>query len=107
MMWGGARNFGGAPLCDLERFDSRFIGTRNISRYNNPEMDALIDKARVEGDFNELKKITDQINEIAARDVSDIPIYQLPIFSVMDKNLTGVLLRGDQLQSFRYAVYTG
>jgi len=107
IMWGGSRNFGGAPLCDLERFDSKFTGTRNISRYNNPEMDALIDKARITDDFAELKKLTDQINDIAARDIPDVPIYQQPIFSVMDKNLSGVLLRGDQLQNFRYAVYTG
>ena len=107
MCWSAIRNNGGFPLTDMDRFDSRFAGSRNLARYNNPEMDALIDKARTTTDKNELLALTKQINDIAARDVPKIPVFLQGVYAVMDNKLFGATIRGDLQQNFRFATYSG
>ena len=105
-MWTGLINRGGA-LLDLERLDSAYIGTRNNTRLANPAVDALIWQMRTTTDDSKLKDLAKQISDIAAQDCAFIPVYLQTMYSVMDKNLTGVTLRGDMVQDFRHAVYTG
>ena len=56
---------------------------------------------------SELKGLADQICQYLADDVPMFGGYLNPLYCVMDKNLTGVTLRGDMQQSFRFATYKG
>ena len=107
MCWSAIRNNGGYALTDMDRMDSRFAGSRNLARYNNPVMDELIDKARVTTNQTELLALTKQINDIAAQDCPKIPVFLQGVYAVMDNKLFGVSIRGDLQQNFRYATYTG
>ena len=69
--------------------------------------DAIADEMRVTTDPDKLKELALQAHEIIGQDVPMVGIYLTPIFSVMDKGLTGVTVRGDLIQSFRNATYTG
>ncbi len=106
-VWTSAPNRGGFPLTDLDRYDYRFAGSRDITRYSNPAYDAVADQMRVSIDPKELKELALQAHEIIGQDVPMVGIYLTPIISVMDKGLTGVTVRGDMIQSFRNATYTG
>jgi len=107
MVFGANKNIAGTALMDLERLDTGFKGTRNISRYSNPRVDELIARARVTADAKELADITDELNDIVAEDCPVFPICVMTMYSVLDKNLTGVYNRADQTQVLRYAVYNG
>ncbi len=106
-VWTSAPNRGGIPLTDLDRYDYTFAGSRDITRYSNPAYDAVADKMRVSTDPAELKALAMQAHEIIGQDVPMVGIYLTPIISVMDSKLTGVTVRGDLIQSFRNATYTG
>jgi peptide/nickel transport system substrate-binding protein len=106
-VWTSAPNRGGIPLTDLDRYDYRFAGSRDITRYNNPDYDTIADQMRVSTNPEELKTLAKQAHEIIGQDVPMVGIYLTPIISVMDKGLTGVTVRGDMIQSFRNATYTG
>lgn len=106
-VWTSAPNRGGIPLTDLDRYDYRFAGSRDITRYSNPAFEAIADEMRVTTDPDKLKELALQAHEIIGQDVPMVGIYLTPIFSVMDKGLTGVTVRGDLIQSFRNATYTG
>lgn len=106
-VWTSAPNRGGIALTDLDRYDYRFAGSRDITRYSNPAYDAVSDQMRTSTDPEELKTLAKQAHEIIGQDVPMVGIYLTPIISVMDKGLTGVTVRGDMIQSFRNATYTG
>jgi peptide/nickel transport system substrate-binding protein len=106
-VWTSAPNRGGIALTDLDRYDYRFAGSRDITRYNNPAYDAIADQMRVSTDPQELKELALQAHEIIGQDVPMVGIYLTPIISVMDKGLSGVTVRGDMIQSFRNATYPG
>lgn len=58
------------------RFHSSMLGGgNNYSGYSNPEVDALIEKARVESDQDERLETYGQIYEILKEDVPLIPLY--------------------------------
>ncbi|NLT13941.1 MAG: hypothetical protein GXY05_06315, partial [Clostridiales bacterium] len=76
-------------------------------RYSNPAYDAVADQMRTSTDPEELKTLAKQAHEIIGQDVPMVGVYLTPIISVMDKGLTGVTVRGDMIQSFRNATYTG
>lgn len=58
------------------RFHSSMLGGgNNYSGYSNPEVDALIEEARVKSDSNERLDIYRQVYEILKEDVPLIPIY--------------------------------
>jgi len=69
--------------------------------------DELIAKARVSTDMKEIAEITDELNKIVADQVPVYPICVMTMYSVCNKNLTGVVNRADQTQWFRWAKYTG
>ncbi len=101
-----APNRGGIGLTDLDRFDDRFLGMRDITRYHNPEFNEVADKMRNTTDAAELETLAKEATEIIAQDVPMVGVFMTPIESVMDSGLTGVTVRGDLVQSFRNASYT-
>ena len=105
MAFVASTNMGGFALTDLDRFDYALVGTRDISRYKNDKVQDLIAKIRVTNDQAELKNLTDQLNQILGQDVPMFAASQAPLLCVSDKNLTGVVLRGDMQQCFRFATY--
>jgi peptide/nickel transport system substrate-binding protein len=105
MMYTAQTNRGGLSLTDLDRFDSTLIGTRDISRYSNDQVQSLIELMRVTNDQEELKNSAIEMSKILGQDVPMFAAFQQPLFSVTDKNLSGVVLRGDMWQCFRFATY--
>ena len=105
MSYTSQTNKGGIALTDLDRFDYSLVGARDISRYNNPQVMDMIKKMRTSNDKAELKSLADQISKILGQDVPMFGAYLQPLFSVMDNKLSGVILRTDQQQCFRYATY--
>ena len=103
--WTSQTNRNGNALTDLDRFDYNLVGSRDISRYKNDQVQDLIGKMRVASD-QDLKSLSVQINQILAQDVPAFGGFLRPLFCVMDKNLSGVVLRGDMQHCFRYATYT-
>jgi peptide/nickel transport system substrate-binding protein len=53
---------------------SDVIPTTNVARYRNPEMDALIDQARVTPDDDERRELYHEIQRLMHRDVPYIPV---------------------------------
>lgn len=106
-VWTSAPNRGGIALTDLDRYDYSFAGSRDITRYSNPAYDAIANQMRISTDPQELKSLAMQAHEIIGQDVPMVGVYLTPIISVMDNKLTGVTVRGDMIQSFRNATYTG
>jgi|GEM_PF-466628 len=106
-VWTSAPNRGGHPLTDLDRYDYNYVGTRDITRYNNPEFTALANLMRITTDEAELRELAMQAHEIIGQDVPMVGVILTPIISVMDSGLSGVTVRGDLIQSFRYATYIG
>ena len=105
-VWTSAPNRGGHPLTDLDRYDYRFAGSRDITRYKNAAYDAISDQMRVSTDPAELKALALQAHEIIGEEVPMVGLFLSPIICVMDNKLTGVTVRGDYIQSFRNATYT-
>ncbi len=70
------------------RFHSKMLGGgNNYSGYSNPEVDTLIEKARMTVDSNERLKMYRQINEILKDDVPLIPIYTDIVYMFYRDNL--------------------
>ena len=106
MLWCGLMNRGGHPFMDLDRFDVNMIGTRNISRYVDDRAMELVTMIRSETDTQKLKAYTIELNDIVARDLPMIAIYQWAERCAWNKNLSGVIVNVDMCYSFRYAKYT-
>ena len=104
-VWTSAPNRAGTPLTDLDRYDYSFAGSRDITRYSNPAYNEIANKMRVSTDPAELKSLAMQAHEIIGQDVPMVGVFLTPIISIMDAKLTGVTVRGDLIQSFRYATY--
>ena len=105
MVYTAQTNRGGLSLTDLDRFDSALIGSRDISRYSNDEVQKLIETMRTTNDQAELKSCAVEMSTILGQDVPMFAAFQQPLFSVTDKKLSGVILRGDMWQCFRFATY--
>ena len=93
------------PLNDLDRFDSRLIGTRDLARYTNPKCDELIDKMRVESDSSKIKEMAKELNDIVAEDCPWPALYLSPMLFAFAKGLSGVTVDGFQTQNYRNATY--
>jgi len=100
-------NRGCHPLTDLDRYDPAFLGMRNVVRYHNDEYLELANKVRASTNLDEQLRLIAKINEILGYEVPQVAVFLTPILCVMDKNLTGVTVRADLIQSFRNATYTG
>jgi len=93
------------PLNDLDRFDSKLIGTRDLARWTNAEVDDLIAKMRVEKDAAKLKEMTVQINDLIAEETPWCAVFKSPMLYAFAKGLSGVTVDGFQTQNYRNATY--
>ena len=66
------------------------IGASNKTRLNNPEVDALIDKAKVTVDAAERKPIMEELSALLNEICSQAPIYQPISMRAFDARLQGV-----------------
>ena len=95
------------PFTDLDRFDRNLIGSRCISRFSNDRVQEIIGIMRSTTDQSQLKPLADEMSKIIASELPMVGVYLDTLYCVMDKNLTGVTIRPDTMQAFRYAVYNG
>jgi peptide/nickel transport system substrate-binding protein len=82
----------------VERFHSSFIGTGlggNISSYNNPDYDAIVDQIRVNTDEAELTALYDQAQQMLVDDAVWLLLYQEQLAQVA----------GSWVQGFDFGVY--
>ena len=106
MAWTAQTNRNGHPFTDLDRFDYSLVGSRDISRYNNARVQEIIDLMRTSSDNAELKTLAGEISRILADEVPMVGIYLDPLYSILANGLSGVTIRPDTQQAFRYATYT-
>jgi len=107
MIFTSQPNRGGHPMTDLDRLDEDFIGTRCHPRFHNQEYQRLIKLLRASTDYEEQKKLILEIKTLYGHEAPIAGVYLTPILCVMSKGLTGVTVRADMIQSFRFATYTG
>ena len=69
---------------------SKNIPAGNRTRYNNPKVDELLDKAQQLGDPNERAKLYQQVEQIVHDEVPLIPLVHTLSAGVWSKNLKGV-----------------
>ncbi|MBZ0289448.1 MAG: hypothetical protein K8I30_17640, partial [Anaerolineae bacterium] len=85
-------------LAIVERFHSDFIGSGlggNISYYNNPEYDAIIEQIRAGGDEADLEALYDQAQQMLIDDAVWMLLYQEQLAQVA----------GSWVQGFDFGVY--
>ncbi len=86
---------GGYPM-EIANTDSAYYdmfhstGTFNVSRINNPEIDALLDEARTELDSAKRDEIYIKVNQILADEAYFVPLYFQASTVVYNANLKGV-----------------
>ena len=64
-------------------------GTFNVSRISNPEIDALLDEARVSLDSERRNEIYIQVNQILSEEAYYIPLYFSASMLVYNPDLQG------------------
>ena len=62
-------------------------GGSNSGKYNNPELDKLLEAGRVTFEQADRKKIYDQIQEIVAEDAAMIPVFHVSQVNVAREGL--------------------
>lgn len=75
---------------------SKSIPLPNAMRYNDPEMDRLIDSARVENDSSKRLALYRSIQAKMRADVPIVPLYQPVFVLAMQPNVKGVVFPGIQ-----------
>ena len=103
--WTAQTNRGTHALTDLDRFNSDLIGSRDLSRFHNDRVQEIIPIMLSTTDQQELQALAHEISTIIGEEVPMVGVYFTPAISIMDKGLSGVLIRKDQWQSFRNATY--
>jgi len=83
-------NGGDADTGLYPNYHSSMIDSRNPSRYNNPEVDKLLDKARVSSDKAERGKLYSEISSILHEDIPMIPLDLMNIGTAYNNDLQGV-----------------
>ncbi len=78
-------------------------GFANITGYNNPEVDKLLESARVSLDQAERKRIYAAVKDQIMRDLPYIPLYFAAEFAGMSSKLNGQVWMPDNHPRFRYA----
>ncbi|WP_052741947.1 ABC transporter substrate-binding protein [Kiloniella litopenaei] len=84
--------WGTAPQGDPDYFPSTLLDSEagyNFSGYNNPKLDALLEKGRGEFDPVKRKVIYDEIQEIIAEDLPLIPVFHKTQVSVGNGKVKG------------------
>ncbi len=84
------------PLNWARRYHSREVARKannwagvNITRYQNPEMDKILDQLATEMDPDKQTELFRQVNWISVTDVVEIPLVHRNEVSAAAKNLTG------------------
>ena len=91
LRWVGGNN-------DPDLFESVFSSKKmppvgsNRGHYKNPQLDALLDQARVEMDQAKRKEILARVQEIVARDEPYINLWYVDNVCVHRDRLTGIAL---------------
>ncbi len=75
-------------------------GNFNFQGYSNPEVDALLDEARVETDQDARKALYDQAAAIIVDDASYIYLYNPQNINAWSPQVTGYVVRGDNAVRF-------
>ncbi|MFG1318703.1 hypothetical protein [Xanthobacter autotrophicus] len=87
----------------MREYWSGWLGTKtpwtNGSGYRNAEVDALIEKAAVEGNPEARAAQFRAFQQIVQRDVPTLPLLELKFFTVHAANLKGAVEQGDQVYS--------
>ncbi|MCG5236797.1 ABC transporter substrate-binding protein [Xanthobacter oligotrophicus] len=87
----------------VREYWSGWLGTKtpwtNGSGYRNAEVDALIEKAAVEGNPQARAAAFRAFQQIVQRDVPTLPLLELKFFTVHAANLKGAVEQGDQVYS--------
>jgi len=76
------------------------LGSQNISGYANPDVDALIDKARAEPDTGKRKDLYGQAITKLHEDVPLIYLYRLKNLTGVSDKVVGVQVFGDGILRF-------
>jgi peptide/nickel transport system substrate-binding protein len=92
LQWIGANN--DADTFFTYIFDSKMIPPAGANRghYRNPEMDALLDQARVEGDREKRRDIFSRVQKIIAEDLPYMSLWFMDNISVHRKRIGDVRL---------------
>ena len=91
LRWVGANN-------DPDIFEFVFSSKRippagaNRGRYRNPELDTLVDRARVESDREKRKALFSRVQQIVAQDEPYLPLWFLDNISVHRSRVTAIQL---------------
>jgi peptide/nickel transport system substrate-binding protein len=88
MRWVGAVD----PHIFYEIFRSGDLGRNNRTHYANAEIDKLLDLAETTTEPPQRKKIYDQVQELAARDLPYISLWHSKNVAVYRRNLHNVSL---------------
>ncbi len=75
-------------------------GNYNVGRYSNPQMDALIERVKVETDLKNRNDLIEKALVLSHEDVSHLPLYNQVIPWVMKKNIE-VVHRADNRLDWR------
>lgn len=75
-------------------------GNFNFQGYSNPDVDALLDEARVETDQNERKALYDQAAALIIDDASYIYLYNPQNINAWSPRVSGYTVRGDNAVRF-------
>ena len=73
----------------------------NTSRYKNPEVDALLDRARETFDQDDRKKLYFKAQELMTQDLPFIPLFFSVEFAAMRDNVHGYVWIPDEIPRFR------
>ena len=89
---------------DLDNYLSPFYSTENFlnNHYSNKRVDALLAQERASTDQAKREQISQQIQQIAARDVPIIPLWQAKQVAAVRDGITGVEETFDPSFQFRY-----
>ena len=76
-------------------------GNQNSTKYSNPEVDALLDKGRRTTDQGERKKIYQQVQAIATRDLPYVPLFFSVEYAALRDTVRGHEWIPDEIPRFR------
>jgi peptide/nickel transport system substrate-binding protein len=79
----------------------RSNGSQNSTKYSNPEVDRLLDAARVSTDQAERRKIYSQAQEIIVRDLPYVPLFFSAEYAAMRGNVHNHAWIPDDIPRFR------
>ena len=76
-------------------------GYANTTGYSNPELDSLLDKARVPTNIGERTKLYSQAQRVLVEDLPNVPLFYSVEYGAMRKRVHGFEWIPDQIPRFR------